>query len=164
MKAFEVYFYGCGHDNPKMIKVQEDFCLPDVIRIAKEAGFSFENDEVELFYGEHDEPIKNDLTLKCIGIRERDHLVCHHCKKIEVVVLYNGSSQKHFFSPAVKVGRVLKWALKAFDLTGPDAEDKVLRIDGSQEDLPEDTRLGSLARFPNCHVKLYLTAQVLVEG
>ena len=35
MKEFEVFFHGIGRDNVKLIRVQEDFLIVDVLKVAK---------------------------------------------------------------------------------------------------------------------------------
>lgn len=164
MKEFEVFFHGIGRDNVKLIRVQEDFLIVDVLRVAKEAGVVDILDEAcEIFLEESEDPIDKQHSLRHLGVRERAHFVYHHCRKIEVSVSYNGQVKTAHFSPATKISKVLKWAIKAFGLTGTDATNKVLRTENNEE-LANDLRLGSLVRHPNCNIKLFLTAIVLVEG
>jgi len=164
MKEFEVYFHGIGQDNVKLIRVQEDFLIVDVLKVAKNEGVVDILDEVcEIFLEESEEPVDKKHSLRHLGVRDRAHFIYHHCRKIEVSVSYNGEDKTSNFSPSAKIGKILKWAIKAFGLTGTDATNKVLRLENKVE-LANDLRLGSLVHHPHCHIKLFLTAQVLVEG
>ena len=164
MKEFEVFFHGIGRDNVKLIRVQEDFLIVDVLKVAKGAGVVGILDEAcEIFLEESEEPVDKNHSLRHLGARERGHFIYHHCRKIEVSVSYNGEVKTSHFSPSAKIGKVLKWAIKAFELTGTDATNKVLRLENNEE-LANDLRLGSLVHHPHCHIKLFLTAVVLVEG
>lgn len=164
MKELEVFFHGIGQDNVKLIRVQEDFLIVDVLKAAKGAGVVGILDETcEIFLEESEEPVDKKHSLRHLGVKGRAHFIYHHCKKIEVSVSYNGEVKKTHFSPAVKIGKVLKWAIKAFGLTGTDATDKVLRLE-NKEELANDIRLGSLVHHPHCHIELFLTATVRVEG
>ena len=56
MKEFEVFFHGIGRDNVKLIRVQEDFLIVDVLKVAKGAGVVGILDEAcEIFLEESEE-------------------------------------------------------------------------------------------------------------
>jgi hypothetical protein len=164
MKEFEVFFHGIGYDNVKLIRVQEDFTGIEVVKLAKEAGIiDTTEEEFEVFLEEKDEPLDKTRSLLLLEIKERAHFTFHHCKKIEVIVSYNGTDKADYFSPPTKIEKILKWALKVFEICGADATNKVLRTENGKE-LANNIRLGSLVNRPHCYIKLFLTAKVLVEG
>ena len=164
MKEFEVFFHGIGRDNVKLIRVQEDFLIVDALKVAKDAGVVDILDEAcEIFLEESEEPVDKKYSLRQLGIKHRGHVVYHHSKSIEVSVVYNGENKTNHFSPAVKIGKILKWAIKSFGLTGVDATDKVLRLENNEE-LSNEWRLGSLVHYPHRHIKLFLTSIKRVEG
>jgi len=165
MKELELFLHGIGPDNLKLVRVDEDASIADVLKIAENAGLlsGMSVESCEIFFEENDAPADKSHRLRQLGIKHRSHLVCHHCKKIEVSVFYNESKAERF-SPTTKVGHVLRWAIKAFGLSGDTTKDMVLRLEGSNDDLPNDARLGSLVKYPHCHLKLILVVHVLVEG
>ena len=118
----------------------------------------------EIFFEDKDGPADRVHRLHQLGLKHRAHVVCHHCKRIDTAVFYNGETKIESFLPTIKVGHVLKWAIKTFGLSGDTTKDMVLRLEGSQNDLSHDLRIGSLVQYPHCHLKLVLMAEVLVEG
>lgn len=165
MKEIEVYLHGV-RDKVELIRVPEDSSVTDILTIAKNAGLIGDtpDDTMDLFIGDSEDPANKEQRLHHLGVKERAHLICHHCKKIEVYVSYNGGIKTEHFPPTAKVGTVLKWALRAFGLSGNDAAHMVLRIESTQNDLANDVRIGSLVLYSHCSLKLYLTPRVRVEG
>lgn len=165
MKEIEVYVHGIGN-KVELIRVNEESLVVDVLKAAKNARLidDASEDVMDVFIGDSDEPAHKEHRLHHLGVQERSHIICHHCKKIDVSISYNGVIKIDRFSPTAKVGVVLKWTLRAFGLSGHDAAHMVLRVDGTQNDLPNDARIGSIVMRPHCSLKLYLTKLVRVEG
>jgi hypothetical protein len=68
-----------------------------------------------VFLEEADEPRTPGVTLTTAGIghRSRGHLP--RCRKIHVMVSFNGQEKSRAFSPAATIGRVTQWAVGASD-------------------------------------------------
>jgi hypothetical protein len=110
---------------------------------------------------DEDEVPKNKRFDECHSHRPKI-LHCHHCKRIEVTIFYNGE-ETHEFRPNARIRRVVDWAKEKFRV---DVTRKwVLRIDGVDgEILDPDSFLGGLVKFPECCVQLFLTERCLIQG
>jgi len=162
-QEIEIYLHGPGTTEEKIIKVPEDAPVRDVMTAAKQAGFA--DSDMIIMIEDADEPLNEDARLCDCGVKHKHHLHCHACHKLEVVVNYNGKTKERKFAPSRKVKGVLKWALDAFELTGVDAENKELRLGGAAGTiLQSQQHIGSFAKPPHCHLELYLTAIVEVQG
>jgi hypothetical protein len=160
MKEIELYIHTAEHRDPKLVKIDEDATVEDLLkRVAPES-----NRDIYLTIEGEEQPHERHRKLCECGIKHRDHIDCHRCRKIAVAVFYNGE-QNRSFSPSATIEKVMHWALRAFALTGADALDKVLRIlDAPNEVLPESAHIGSFVKSHACEVRLNLTGKVEVNG
>jgi hypothetical protein len=160
MKEIELYIHTAERRDPKLVKIDEDATVDDLLRhIASEA-----NGDVQLRIEGEEEPHERHRKLRDCGIKHRDHIDCHHCHKVAVAVFYN-SEQTRSFAPSATIEKVLHWALRAFGLTGADALDKELRLPGApNEVLPESAHIGSFVKPHACEVRLSLTSKTEVNG
>ena len=163
-QLIEIYLHGSGTTEEKIIKVPEDATVRDVLEEAKKAGLDVDNDTILLVEDAEDE-MPGDARICDHGVKNKHHLHCHRCRKIEVAVTFNGKVKSRKFAPSRKVKRVLNWAVEAFELHGVDAENKELRVGGVNGTiLQSQQHIGSVAQAPKCHLDLYLTAIVEVQG
>jgi UPF0288 family protein (methanogenesis marker protein 3) len=163
-QLIEIYLHGSGTTEEKVIKVPEDATVRDVLDEAKKAGLDVDSDTI-LLVEDVDDEMPGAARLCDHGVKNKHHLHCHRCRKIEVAVTFNGKVKSRKFAPSQKVKRVLKWAVDAFELHGVDAENKELRVGGvSGTILQSQQHIGSFAHAPHCHLDLYLTAIVEVQG
>lgn len=163
-KQIEIYLHGAGTTDEKIINVPEDATVRDVLDAAKSAGLNVDADTILLVEDGKDE-LPHDGCLCDHGIKHKHHLHCHQCRAVEVAVTFNGQTKSHKFTPSRKVKGVMKWAVEAFELHGVDAENKELRIDGTAGTiLQSQQHIGSFVHAPDCHLDLYLTAIVEVQG
>ncbi len=162
-QEIEIYLHCAGTTEEKIIKVPEDATVHDVIEAAKQAGFAEPDMEIHIEDGE--DALNRDARLCDCGVKHKHHLHCHTCRKVDVAVHFNGEAKTRQFAPGRKVKGVLKWALEAHGLHGVDADNKELRL-GSAEGtiLQAQQHIGSFVRAPHCHLDLYLTAIVEVQG
>jgi hypothetical protein len=163
-QEIEIYLHGAGTTEEKIMHVSEDATVRDVLDAAKNAGLHVDADTILLVEDSEDE-LRDDARLCDHGIRHKHHLHCHQCRAVDVAVTFNGRTKSHKFTPSRKVKGVLKWAVGAFELHGVDAENKELRIGGDTGTiLQSQQHIGSFVHAPKCHVDLYLTAIVEVQG
>lgn len=160
MKEIELYVHTAESREPKLVKIEEDATVEELLtRIAPNA-----NGDIHLSVEDEDEPHDRKRKLCECGVKHRHHVHCHRCQKVAVTVFYNGE-QSRSFAPSATIERVLKWALHAFELKGADALDKVLRLPGApNEPLPESAHIGSFVKAHSCDVRLELTGKVEVNG
>ena len=163
-KEIEIYLHAAGTTEEKIIKVPEDATVRDVLDAAKKAGLSVDADTLVLVEDAQDE-VPHEARLRDHGIKHKHHVHCHRCRAVEIAVTFNGQIRSRMFSPSRKVKGVLKWAVEAFELHGVDAENKELRIGGENGTiLQSQQHIGSFVDAPQCHIDLYLTAIVEVQG
>lgn len=162
-QVIEVYLHGSGTTEEKLVSVPEDSTVQDLIDAAKRVGFPDIPDLI-LVLEEEEEPLVPSARLRDCGVKNKHHLSCHTCRKIAVTVNFNGSAKERKFAPSRKVKGVLKWALSEFGLTGADAENKELRLGGTQGTvLQSQQHIGSFVNG-SCDLLLFLTAVVEVNG
>lgn len=162
MKTIEIFVTTVGAAAPKRLQLELEATVADLLKAAHANGEIEPGGEMLVFLEDEDEPLHHSRKLGDCAVQERAFIHCHKCRHISVTVNYNGTKEKKF-APSATVGRVLKWALKEFGLSGQDAEDKVLRTDAKGQPLEPGTHIGTLVAR-SCSLALYLTPLVLVEG
>ncbi len=163
-EEIEIYLHGAGTTEERIIKVPEDATVRDVLDAAKKAGLNVDADTILLVEDAQDE-LPPEARLGDHGIKHKHHLHCHRCRVVEVAVTFNGPTKSRKFTPSRKVKGVLKWAVEAFELHGVDAENKELRIGGATGTiLQSQQHIGSFVDAPRCHLDLYLTGIIEVQG
>ena len=163
-KNIELYLHGAGTADEKIIEVPENGTVRDIIAEAKKLGLT-EDFEAALFVEDGDHELDHAHRLQDCGIKHKHHVHVHHCRKIAVTVNFHADQKIHDFAPGTRVRRVLRWAVKGFDLHGVDAENKELRLGGTDGTvLTANQHIGSFAQPPQCAVTVYLTPIVEVQG
>jgi hypothetical protein len=159
----DIYLLGAGIADEKTIRIPGDAFVHELIEAAKRQGFAAV--DIEIFVEDGEEALNRDARLCDIGIGHKHRLHCHHCKKIEVTVHFNGEAKSKHFGPGQRVKGVLKWALNEFGLQGVDADNKELRLNSAEgKALTSHQHIGSFVHPPHCHLELFLTAIVEVQG
>ena len=160
MKEIELYIHTAEHHDPKLVKVDENATVEELLKRFAPEG----NGDIHLTTEGEEEPHDRHRKLSECGVKHRHHVHCHRCRKVAVTVFYNGE-QSHSFAPSATIEKVLQWALRTFGLKGADALDKVLRLSDAPNDvLPESAHIGSFVKAPACEVRLNLTGKVEVNG
>ena len=92
-------------------------------------------------------------------------LHCTRCRKIDVVVRFNGEEAKRHFPPGTTVERVRRWASRrAFKLAPRDAAEHVLQILDKTTRPDRDLHIGAVAEHGTCAVAFDLVPSKRVEG
>jgi hypothetical protein len=166
MSEIDLYVHTAREAEPRLIKVEEEILVADLVRKIVEAGICDGSiDEVLIFVENEPEPLGREHTVKHHGLQHRHHVHCHKCHRIQVDVIYNGVTKTDKVAPSTKVKRVLKWAIDAFGLKGADAENKILRLAAPPEtELSNDAHVGSYAHAPGCGLKVCLVPPVRFQG
>jgi hypothetical protein len=164
VKEIELYVHSLGDADPKLIKIDEESTVEDLIKKVEGVAGLPSGVDYFILLESAEEILAGKRKLSECGIKHRHHLHCHSCRRIHVVVSYNGVQKEQQFAPSTKIRAVLKWALYAFELRGADAEGKVLRLADTGAELFADAHIGSFAEPHRCQVKLALTPLVRVEG
>jgi hypothetical protein len=112
-----------------------------------------------VFIDDNGEPIDLQITLIEIvevGTRHHHHVHHHPCRSISVSVNYNGRVEDVGATPNATVEAVLTSAISAFGIDPVTGADLVLRVPGSDSDLPGSRHIGSLVPRGTCTATLYL--------
>lgn len=159
-KEIEIYVHTADHHEPKLVKIADEATVEDLLKSIAPEG----HQEFHLVVEDEEEAKERHHRLCDCGVHHRRHVHCHRCRLIQVSVFFNEEKTRQF-PPSATIGRVLKWALKAFKLAGADATDKSLRLAESPKvPLPETAHIGSFSKPPKCSVQLNLVDSVKTNG
>jgi hypothetical protein len=166
MTEIELFVHTTKDSEPTIIRIGAEAPVEELLKKIHEAGLcDGPAEEIHVFAENGDEPLERGRSMEHCGLRHRHHIHCHKCHRIRVLVMYNGVEKDRAFAPSVKVKRVLKWAIEAFQLKGADAEDKVLRLaEPPQTELPNDAHIGSFTHPAKCEVKVCLVPPIRFQG
>jgi hypothetical protein len=166
MKNIEIFVQGEGLKDVVLVKVPEDGSVRDLIEAARGAGAQVHGEDAILlaFIEEAEEPLAADITLKEAGVHYRQHVHVHRTRKIQVTVTFNGRQESGDFPPSATLGRVKKWATRAFGMSELDATEHVLQVASSTIQPDEHAHVGTLVVYPNHHISFDLVPKVRVEG
>jgi len=112
-----------------------------------------------VFVDDAGEPVDLQVTLVEIvevGPRHHHHVHHHPCRSISVSVNYNGRLVDVGSRPNTTVEAVLTNAISAFGIDPVTGADLVLRVPGTDADLPASRHIGSLVARGTCSVTLNL--------
>jgi len=126
----EIFLQGEGVPEIQLIRVPQDGTLRDVIKAAQAAGIAIPQggEGGGIFVEDSDSELGLDTRLKDAGVRHRDRLHFHRCRKVEVTVNFNGVIKERHFPPSKTVAKVKRWADDEFGLKGVDATLHALQI------------------------------------
>lgn len=115
--------------------------------------------------GSHDDDESDDDDDESTAV-VADGLRVHigHCKRVDVTVRHFGTSILRKFSPAARLKRVKKWAVKELAIPPAEAARESFRLPGSQEELGDDVHVGTLVTAGTCSVTLDLVPSDRVNG
>lgn len=166
-KDKQIYLHGEGLKEAKFIEIGSETKISEIVKEfeAITGVASTKEASVECYADDADSPLDKSSTAGSMKIDKRSHVHCHRCRKVEVVVTYNGREEKFSFPPQTKAEKVFKKAIKEFKISDSDASNLVLRLDNGQgEILQDDDHIGSFVSYPACHLSLYLTPKKQVQG
>ncbi len=112
-----------------------------------------------VFVDDNGEPVDLQIALIEIvevGSRHHHHVHHHPCRSISVSVSYNGRFEDVGATPNTTVEDVLTNAISAFGIDPVTGADLVLRLPGTDADLPASRHIGSLVPRGICSVTLNL--------
>ncbi len=166
-KDKQIYLHGEGLKEARFIEIDSEANVSEIIKEfeAITGVASTREAPVECYAEDDDNPIDKSSTAGSRKIDKRSHVHCHRCRKVEVVVMYNGREEKLSFPPQTKAEKVFKKEIKEFRISDSDASNLVLRLGNAQgEILQDDDHIGSFVNYPACHLALYLTPKKQVQG
>lgn len=161
MNSINIYTYQPNKQKPELTEVQNGQKLKDLLGdlgdchcFHLEKAWNHEGDSVE---------IDPDLPIEDIDFNDRDSILFHRCKTINVTVMFNNEDiTRHF--PVFKTAReVLEFALKRFKID--ENEDMALAPkQGVREAIDLENPIGCYSPEDECEVTLYLVTEQFIQG
>lgn len=163
-ETIEVFLQGPGLAIT-LVKLPVDGKISDLIAQAREKGLKIGAEEKpDVWLENAEEPLKSSSSLAEAGIKSRNRVHVHTCRRIHVSVNFNNQSHQHPFSPSSTVGDVKEWAAKKFKLGEVDASEYVLQVCGTTTRPNEETQVGVFAEPGQCAACFDLIPEQRVEG
>jgi hypothetical protein len=164
MSVIHLFLQFQGDRRIELIQVDENAPVRDIIAAAIRAGFPEDGSNDAVVFGhDRDEPYDLMATLTTAGIRHKDRVHVHRCRKIEVTVQFNDRIEKHPYPPAATVEQVKRDAVKKFQMSAVDATEHVLQICGTTDRPEPDVHIGALVSG-NCTLCFNLVPIKRIEG
>lgn len=166
MERIEIFLQGEGVKDIILVHVPKGGNVRDLLNAAKEHGVNLggDGDPSAIYIEDAEEAVDPNASLEEAGIHHRGHVHVHRCHRIDVSVNFNARTETKVFPPSATVGRVKKWAVKAYGMSDKDAAEHVLQIAGSNVRPDEDIHIGTLVTHPACRISFDLVPKVRVEG
>lgn len=162
--TLRIYVQVEGQKKPQMIEIASNARIKDVLAPLAAQGIHV-GDDVVMFVEDEERELPHHGHLHEHGIKHRDRLHCHRCRKIEVRVSLNGTNHCQAFPPSARVAKVKEWAASAFEKNGFEGLDEMaLQLAGTTERPEADVHIGTLVTYPNCEIAFNLIGKPLVQG
>jgi len=154
-----------GSSTIELIELSDTATFTDLIRSAVERGLPDDiRDEALVFLEEKEDPLDAAIPLIAQGVKHKDRVILHRCKRVEASVAFNARLEQRKFNPAATVGRVKRWFVKEIGMTPVDASEHVLQITCTSHRPDEDVSIGTLVAKGTCSVEFTLVPRKRVEG
>lgn len=164
----QLFVQGEGIADIQLVRVAEQSTLRELLKkfssVFTDTEVASATDEFIFLLEDSERELASDKSLKELGIKNRERVHIHRCRKIKVTVNFNGKEAAETFPPSKTIAKVKRWADKEFGIEGVDATEHALQICGTAKRPDDDTHLGTLARRPNCQVCFDLVPKKRVEG
>lgn len=164
----QLFVQGEGIADIQLVRVAEQSTLRELFgklgSSFTEATAASAADEFIFLLEDSEQELASDKSLKEIGIKNRERIHIHRCRKVKVSVNFNGKEIADEFPPSRTIAKVKRWADKQFGIEGVDATEHALQICGTAKRPDEDVHIGALVRHPNCQVCFDLVPKKRVEG
>lgn len=164
----QLFVQGEGIADIQLVRVAEQSTLRELLKkfssVFTDTEVASATDEFIFLLEDSERELASDKSLKELGIKNRERVHIHRCRKIKVSVNFNGKEAAETFPPSKTIAKVKRWADKEFGIEGVDATEHALQICGTAKRPDDDTHLGTLARRPNCQVCFDLVPKKRVEG
>lgn len=161
-EQIEVYLHVEGTKSPELMRVSSEFTFGGLLA---SSGNINQPNEKEWFVmlEDSDEAQPLDRLLTEAGIKNRGHIYCGRCKKVNVFILFNGRNINDEFPLSATAKRILNWAVRELGISSEEATDHVLTLEDGTE-LNDRDHISMYVNFPNCKITLMLTREQAING
>ena len=155
----DLFAHAAGEEHPMLLESIEETVLVRTLLVDDGA-------EGRIWIEEIDEETDLDITLAAAGIGHHHHVHRGHCRRVDVVVRFNGANFEHHFGPARTIKKVARWAFgpEAANLSKEQAATHVLAVPGADHPLQDDVHVGSMVKPGSCTVTLDALPRSRFEG
>lgn len=171
MRPIEVFIQGEGFADITVVVAEGADTIAAVL--AKLDVKQATNDDLHVYLEDVHAPLERDAVIEELLPLAPDEetilgplrLHLSRCRRIEVVVRFNGEEAERRFAPSATVERVRRWAARrAFGLSPRDAAEHVLQLPDSSTRPDRDVHIGTLTHGKTCAVAFDLVPSKRVEG
>lgn len=153
----ELFTHSPGDENPEIVELEPTALVRELLVDGDGAG--------RVWIQDVDEEVDLDATLKVAGIQHHHHIHRGRCRRVEVVVRFNGNHERTF-GPGTTIKIVERWAFgpEVANLSPEQAAKHVLAEPGADHFLDAGVHVGSLVKPGSCTVVLDLLPRSRFEG
>lgn len=161
MPEMKLFLQFAGHSNVELLDLSDEALVSDVEKGAVALGFEG-SEETFVFRGEDEEPLETKMSLKRQGVKPKDRLHVHHCRKLKVGVVFAGRERDYTLAPSITVAALKRRFVEDIKMKPVDASEHVLELSGGKRPDP-DIQIGTLTTR-TCSLAFVLVPVKRVEG
>lgn len=171
MRTIDVFLQGEGVSAIEVFSAQPQDTISSLLKRLKHAEDA--HGDLLVFLEDIAAPLDDEAVVEDLVPMPHDddsaflplRLHLSRCKKVGVIVRFNGEEESRRFPPSATVERVLRWATRrAFELSPIDAAEHVLQLQGTSIRPDRDVHIGTLVERSTCSVAFDLVPCKRVEG
>lgn len=162
MSTIEVFLQSEGRRAVDAVEVPEGATVGDLLQAARERGLA--DDDADVLLEDADDALDADTPLADAGVGVGAQVHIGRRRKVAVTVQFETRSVEARLAPSRRVLRVLKRALKHFEIPRSEAKEYALQLCGTTDRPDLDVHLGALASGPEASVCFDLVLKNRVQG
>lgn len=151
-----------GAEQSERIEVESEAAVKSILEAAAKMGLAAPADS-SVFDEEGEESLELGHSIAKAGLKDKDRVHLHRCKKIKVTVHYKASTDEKTFPPSATVKKVHKWASKMLP-SDVDRGEHVLQICESEKRPAPQVQIGTLTKGGVCTLCFDLVPSERIEG
>ena len=167
MKDSNIVLFGEWVKDPRVYNSEEELNLKSLKQIFRSYSKleSLRDNEMFIFIEDLDEEVVEDNFEELLKKAKKHRFHCHRCKKINVIISYNGKEYTHEFNPASTAHKIMLWTAHQAGISPNDTVGLIFRIESETgKTFENNDHLGSFVNFPKCNIHLYLTPKDRYQG
>jgi hypothetical protein len=142
----------------KEIAINEKTKIGEIIKLASPETVELEDnlEDQEVYLLDQEEELSKDA--KALDAKDHKAFVVHRCKKIRVVVEYNGHTFSHDYAPSRKVQQIRHNAIKQLNVDEIAGKNLELfeKANDQNSKMNRSYPIGYYTSYPTCGITLYL--------
>jgi hypothetical protein len=162
MPDMKFFLQFAGHSGIELVDLSDETLAGDIEQNAAALGFANAGESF-VFRGEDEEPLDPKATLKRQGVKPKDRLHVHHCRKIKVSVVFASREQDYSLAPSLTVAALKRRFVKDIGMSAVDASEHVLELASGGLRPDPDVQIGCLTTR-TCSLAFVLVPVKRVEG